>query len=800
MLNVNESMLIGDGDLKKMTRTLPVLAMAALTTLLMSGAFAYAATSNPITLYVSPQGSNQTGQGSQQAPYQTIGYALSVAPSGSTVVVMPGTYQESPIIAQTVTLTGEPGQAYDTVIDAKGYNNVILVSGPAASGTEIANLTLQASNNQAILGVDASHLNIAHNIITDNGQKITPSIFQDKAITLMGSSYSTISHNLITANDGGGIALTDDGVFSPGLADPISYHPSLPSADNVIVDNTVSNNTGGCGIVVGSFDAAGSMDNQVINNKVMNNPQGVDIGVAPMGSGSVGNVVSGNVITGNDIPGVLVHLTGPNQTMTGTVVVDNTISNNGPDPEFQLFKPTGVVVMGTGSPIANTDIANNAISQEYYGTWINNATGISGLSQNATTGVMVPAYTVVPGPTINLSGPTGFVTPGTSLQYTLSSSVPMRYQFWLQNAQGVWRMVQNYSSETSLKLGTLAPGSYTVAGYAMTAAELANHDWSAATVRTAIIEVGGSVAVTSTGNATVGSPQTFDATSQNVLQPQYQYWLKTPQGQWIQSGAYQNGMFQFTPQEPGTYEVVAYAKPQNALSNATEAVMTTNTVTVSPVAHGLVALGDSISFGYNLGPNLQPSPLAFPYLMGQQENLPVNDLAVPGWTSGDLLTALPTAPFAEALSSAKVVTIDIGSNDLLSIGLKDGILFSGQSSLTPAELEAITAAIQGFGTNLAAIVGMVQKEAPQAKVVLYNLYNPIPSQMVVLSTLVNSPIMAMNQIVGQVAAQYHLTVANAYQAFAGQQQIDVLTEDVHPSPVGQLVLAKLGEQALASEN
>ncbi|MHB1612693.1 MAG: DUF1565 domain-containing protein, partial [Sulfobacillus sp.] len=77
--------------MKKMTRTLPVLAMAALTTLLMSGAFAYAATSNPITLYVSSQGSNQTGQGSQQAPYQTIGYALSVAPSGSTVVVMPGT-------------------------------------------------------------------------------------------------------------------------------------------------------------------------------------------------------------------------------------------------------------------------------------------------------------------------------------------------------------------------------------------------------------------------------------------------------------------------------------------------------------------------------------------------------------------------------------------------------------------------------------------------------------------------------------------------------------------------------------
>ncbi|PSR29072.1 MAG: hypothetical protein C7B46_18760 [Sulfobacillus benefaciens] len=787
--------------MKTWSHTVSVLVMSALTTLLMSGSSVYAATTGPMTLYVSPQGSNVTGQGSQQSPYQTIDYALSVAPVGSTVVLMPGTYKESPIIAQQVTLTSEPGQAANTIIDAAGYNNAILISGPDASGTKIVGLTLENSNNQAILGVDASHLSVIHDVISGNGKNMTPSIFQDKAITLMGSTGSLISNNVITGNQGGGIALTDDGFFSPGLADPLAFHPSLPSQDNLIVHNTISDNTAGCGVVVGSFDAAGSLDNQIIDNTVTGNPQGIDIGVAPMGSRSIGNVVSGNVITGNDIPGVLVHLTAPHQVMSDTIVVDNTISGNGPDPEFGLTKPAGIVVMGTGSTVTDTDIANNTISQEYYGTWINNGTAIHGLSQNvAGSTVAVPSFTVIPEPTVSLAGPQGWIAPGTAVRYTLSSSVPMWYQFWLRNPQGVWKLMQNYSPNPTVQLGKLGTGTYMVAGYAMTPTQLAHHQWSAAIGQTAIVESGGSAAVSVSGLATVGSAETLTASSQNVSNPQYQYWIETPEGKWIQSGAYQSGPFSFTPEEPGIYHVAVYAKPLQAVATAQQAVMSTSTVTVVPAANALVALGDSISFGYNLGPNLQPSPLAFPYLIGQDENLPVDDMAVPGWTSTNLLTALPTVPFVEALKSAKVVTIDIGSNDLLSIGLQDGILFSGQTSLTPAEQEAIASAIKTFGSNLGNIVSLVQKEAPSAKMVLYNIYNPIPPQMAALNGLVNTPITAMNDEIAQVAAQDHLAVANAYEAFAGQQQMDVLTEDVHPSPAGQMVLAKIGEQVLASEN
>jgi hypothetical protein len=201
-----------------------------LTTLLLSTPSALAATQAlPSSIYVSNAGSNLQGSGSSQHPYRTIGYALLHAPKGSSVVLMPGTYKESPIIAQSVTLTGENGEAAQTVIDAAGYNNGILISGPGASGTHITDVTVENANNQGILGVDASNLTISGDIITDNAAAISPQIYQDKAITLMGSSNSIIIHNMITHNASGAIALTDDGFFSPGLAHPESYHPELVS-------------------------------------------------------------------------------------------------------------------------------------------------------------------------------------------------------------------------------------------------------------------------------------------------------------------------------------------------------------------------------------------------------------------------------------------------------------------------------------------------------------------------------------------------------------------------------------------
>ncbi|MCF8565171.1 SGNH/GDSL hydrolase family protein [Alicyclobacillus tolerans] len=219
--------------------------------------------------------------------------------------------------------------------------------------------------------------------------------------------------------------------------------------------------------------------------------------------------------------------------------------------------------------------------------------------------------------------------------------------------------------------------------------------------------------------------------------------------------------------------------------------------------HGsLVALGDSISYGYNLGPNnLQPSTEAFPNLLAKLNQDTVQNLAVPGWTSGDLLAALQNnSSFQSAVKSAKVVTVDIGSNDLLGLASTDGLLTSLNPSLTAQQQSQFAAAIAQFAKNLPDIINRVHSLNPSAYIVLYNLYDPFDATLLPgLHNLAEKLIGQENQIISQTAATSHLTVANAYQAFNGRQAVFVRPLDVHPTVYGQDALATVGEAALASE-
>ncbi|KYP79606.1 GDSL-type esterase/lipase family protein [Ferroacidibacillus organovorans] len=212
----------------------------------------------------------------------------------------------------------------------------------------------------------------------------------------------------------------------------------------------------------------------------------------------------------------------------------------------------------------------------------------------------------------------------------------------------------------------------------------------------------------------------------------------------------------------------------------------------------LVALGDSIPFGYNLVPgNTAPAPQAYPYLIGKAEGMQVSDLAVPGSTSTDLLTLLTNASVQQAIKNASVVTIDTGNNDLLQLAEKDGLLTSATPKLTAAEGAQFEAAILQFGKNLPAILTTIHKLNPNARIVLYNLYNPFSPQLQTLYGLANTLLSQENAIILGDALQFNVPVANAFGAFAGNEATYIRPNDVHPTVLGQQVLASLGEQALA---
>lgn len=536
------------------------------------------ATAAPTTLYVSPTGSNTTGTGQIASPYRTIQHAVSASVSGDTIVVEPGTYSGTVSITDSITLESEPGPAggpANTILNVSGDLLGIEVSGAAAAGTTISGLTITNPNSHAILVLDTSHVSVLDNVISNTGLGLNPAIPENKAIILTGTSSSTVMGNTLTNVIGGGISVTDDGALNPALAQPASG-VALPANDNLIADNTISGATHACGIVVAAYNSGGGVNgNQIVGNTVTHNVAGIVVATNVPNSSANANVVADNTSTNNFLPGVIVHSNAPGDQLTNTVVTGNTISGDGTDPEVGALLPTGIVVAGVVNPVMGTVVASNLISQEHYGIFLTGALGshLYGNTNSAT----VP---IAPG--MELVGPTSVASAGQTLTYTAAAPVVSapEYQFWVDSAAHGWQLAQNYSSNPTLTLPSVAAGSYVIAAYAMTGAQVAAGDWQAAQEVVQAVNVDSGVSLSVTGGAMTSGPgmaATAHASATNLLHPVYQFWVENPAGQWSQSGAYSSSSTFTLPMNSGTtagtYKVVAFARDASAPETAAAEVM-----------------------------------------------------------------------------------------------------------------------------------------------------------------------------------------------------------------------------------
>lgn len=404
---------------------------------------------------------------------------------------------------------------------------------------------------------------------------------------------------------------------------------------------------------------------------------------------------------------------------------------------------------------------------------------VAGLMATSSIALAAP----VTAPTVGIVGPSGDIPAGASIAWTVKTSLhgPLQYQFWSQFKSGVRRILQPYSSNARV-IGTVAPGP-SVLGVSVKSLDTSK-PWVAS--RTIM-----GIQPTKTPRTTVIP---VDAASRLGSKKLGRFWLANPVKQWITLGPYLNGPRAWVPRFPGRYQIVSMIKSPTGTVKATE-----RTVTVVTRAHALVALGDSISFGWNLGNNWNPSPYAFPFLMGKAMHLPVDDLGYPGWTTANLLQALSSKTYMAALSTASVVTIDIGNNDLVQPAFKDGLLGQAPpSSISPSTMAGLESDVSLMGHNLGLILQDVHKEAPHARIIVYNLYDPLATSDTVVGQAASLLIDAADTLIAKAAANSHVALVNANLAFQGHQAVDVQPVNFHPTITGQEVLAKAGEAALAS--
>jgi parallel beta-helix repeat protein len=323
-------------------------------------------------------------------PYSSISAAVAAASAGDVVQVSQGTYKEDVVIGKAISLVG--ANRNNTIIDATGLKNGIYVDGldnAGLSGVSVSGFKVQNANFEGILITNATNITISGNQVVKNNVNLDvnagacPDIppFETnegfdcgEGIHLSGVDHSIIADNLVE-NNSGGILLSDD---------------TGATHDNLIMGNTVRNNSFDCGITLASHTlfapgpptAAGVFHNTINGNvsdhngtKVPGAGAGVGLFAPAPWNKTYGNVVVNNIITDNGLPGVAMHAHSPGASLPDNMIAGNYISGNGADDADTLTSgPTGINLSGgdngTGHPLAvitGTVIAGNTIQQETIG-------------------------------------------------------------------------------------------------------------------------------------------------------------------------------------------------------------------------------------------------------------------------------------------------------------------------------------------------------------------------------------------------------------------------------------------------
>ncbi|MEG4212754.1 DUF1565 domain-containing protein [Microcoleus sp. S13_B4] len=205
-------------------------------------------------LYVSSIGGSDTGgNGSDQAPFKTLTYALSVAPPKTAILLAPGTYSEQTgekfplMLRPSVTVQGNP--------NTRGQNIVIKGGGYFISPTS-------AGQNIAILGADGAGL---------SGVTVTNTNYRGYALWIESSS-PTVVNNTFSGSTHDGISVVGTSrptiggnVFSKNGANGITiFGSSQPEVRDNVFENT------GFGVNV-----AQNASPLLIGNKITRNKDGV---------------------------------------------------------------------------------------------------------------------------------------------------------------------------------------------------------------------------------------------------------------------------------------------------------------------------------------------------------------------------------------------------------------------------------------------------------------------------------------------------------------------------------------------
>jgi len=333
------------------------------------------------TLYVDgTTGSDTTDCTNPAVPCETIGYALTQAGSGDEIRVAEGTYTETLSIDITVTLKGgytmsgtlwlPPGSG-ETIIDANGVNNSVILITPGANVT-VEGFTVQGANHTSDVGggfaINGATVVISDTVVRNNSAQSGGGVYAegDTNVSLINSTFTANAADGGASGLAGGVlghVLIQNTVFAENTGDfVLDFESGQPFeiTGGQVVSNTVSGFA-----VIRLFSGSGTIS----GTAVLSNTSGA-IATGPSSSVSAhglivrnneGGIANGGVLTitdsiiENNSGGTRAAVGSENWPETNRLVMDGcTIRGN---------STSGAVGITTGyAEIRNTKIVDNVVT------------------------------------------------------------------------------------------------------------------------------------------------------------------------------------------------------------------------------------------------------------------------------------------------------------------------------------------------------------------------------------------------------------------------------------------------------
>lgn len=193
-----------------------------------------------------------------------------------------------------------------------------------------------------------------------------------------------------------------------------------------------------------------------------------------------------------------------------------------------------------------------------------------------------------------------------------------------------------------------------------------------------------------------------------------------------------------------------------------------------------LALGDSITAGYGVG-SRNFTFLYYSYLRSFNPNLRYINYGINGLTTDGLANLLSSnGNLKNLVTQAKVVSITIGSNDLLHVAV----------SILRGTRVDIFATLSNMERNLDLIGTQIRRLNPSALVKVGTIYNPLPAgPYYQYSGPAQVVIAQANKIIVHWAKRYGFNVVSVDKAFQGRARLVIGTDHLHPNLLGNQIIA-----------